>query len=124
MISPVGLGFVECRVRPLIQILGVYNPGRQSDADRYTTWFNASRGDRDLGHQLVHHAGDPQCTWLVGLREEEYEFLPADPANKIARPVNARGETVSESLEHFITDRMAIAIVVALEVVRIDDEKG
>ncbi len=69
-------------------------------------------------------AGNAQGTLGIGFRQEDHELLASDASDEIVRAMHAGTQAASQPFEDLVTDRVPIAVVVALEVVGIDDEKG
>jgi len=72
----------------------------------------------------VKLAGNAQGTLGIGFRQEDHELLASDASDEIVRAMHAGTQAAGQPFEDLVTDRVPIAVVVALEVVGIDDEKG
>ena len=123
LVATARLGLVEGRIRAGKEVGGIGDTGCQPDADRDGTRTDSDGCDGQRPNLGMHFPRDAQGAGLVRVGQQENELLAADPADEIRGAVHACGQAPGEPLQHLVADRVAIAVVVALEVVRIDDEQ-
>ena len=79
---------------------------------------------RALCNQSADLLGDAHRAVDVCFRQQHAEFFAANSRCNVTRTMNHCGKDTSNRLEHAIACRMAITIVIALEIVHVDNQQA